>query len=392
MADSTYDALRSEVSSRGAETALATLAEQLRREQRYHELFDTRLMQTRHQLGLPLLGGASIDELPEPLRSQTEEAYLEACQEVGALLAEAGQLREAWMYLRPTGNKELLAAALEKLEPNDDNLDDLVELALHEGIAPAHGFQIVLDHFGTCNAITTFDNLVSQLPLSAQIAATERLIARMHQDVLENVRAHIEQHQAGAAEGKSLAELVAAHPEIFENDSYHIDVSHLGSTVRFARLVTRREPLRMAWELTEYGRRLAKTFQYAGEPPFENLYPTHGLLFAATLGEQVDEAVEYFRQQAEEIDASGEGTAAIETYLILLTRLERFDHALEEMARLVPSEMQLSPYAPKMFELAQSSGSFTRYLAICQERGDVLGYTAGLIAASREVANAPAKG
>src|SRR5690554_1837639 len=115
MADSTFEALRSDVSSQGAAAALASLVERLRHEKRYHELFDARLMQARHRLGLPLLGGASIDELPEPLRSQTEEAYLEACQEIGALLAHEGQLRDAWMYLRPTGNKETLAVALEKI-------------------------------------------------------------------------------------------------------------------------------------------------------------------------------------------------------------------------------------------------------------------------------------
>ncbi len=383
MPERLYEQLQREMQAGGAEAALECLAVSLRAQQKYHELFEARLMLARHRLGLPLVGGASIDELPEPLRTQTEEAYLQACREVGTLLVKEGRLRDAWMYLRPTGEKELIAAALEQAEPRDEEFDDLVELALHEGLAPARGFRLLLDHYGTCNAITTFETLVGQLPPAAQTLAAEQLIDHLYGELLENVQAHVDNRHPGAAAGKSLAELAAAQEWIFENESYHIDISHLASTVRYARLVSRPAPLRKAWELTEYGRRLATPYRFTGEEPFADLYPAHGLFFAAALGERTEEAIAYFRERAETLDPQREGTAALETYLILLARLGRFREAMDETARLVPSGLTLSPYAPKLLELAEQSGAFDRYLEICQQRNDPLGYAAGLVAARR---------
>ena len=60
-----------------------------------------------------------IDEVEEPLRSQLEAAYLAACREVGELLLEAGRLREAWMYLRPAGDKLAVRRQLARLTADD---------------------------------------------------------------------------------------------------------------------------------------------------------------------------------------------------------------------------------------------------------------------------------
>ena len=74
-----------------------------------------------------------------------------------------------------------------------------------------------------------------------------------------------------------------------------------------------------------------------------------------------------------------EGTAAVETYLILLTRLGRFAEALEAVAELVPPGTALSPYAPTMLDLARQADQMGRYLEICRSRNDLLGFAAGLV-------------
>ena len=38
--------------------------------------------------------------------------------------------------------------------------------------------------------------------------------------------------------------------------------------------------MELAWDLTEYGRRLGRQFQFAGEEPFVDAYPASGLFFA----------------------------------------------------------------------------------------------------------------
>jgi hypothetical protein len=78
-----------------------------------------------------------------------------------------------------------------------------------------------------------------------------------------------------------------------------------------------------------------------------------------------------------------EGTAAIETYLILLTRLGRDADALEALATLTPGNIQLSGYAPKMIQMAQRSGAYDRFIEICRQRGDLLSFAAGLVEAEK---------
>src|SRR5580658_10436608 len=115
MTDTTFDELLSQAQTQGVDAALETLAQRMRAEHKAHELFDLRLMQARNELKLPIIVPQSLDELPEPLRNKMEESYLAACREVGHLLLAEGRLREAWMYLRPIGDKEEVAAALAKL-------------------------------------------------------------------------------------------------------------------------------------------------------------------------------------------------------------------------------------------------------------------------------------
>src|SRR5262245_50619666 len=123
----TFDDLQTEIASGGPQAVFARLAEGLKADKKYHELFDARLMEARHKLGLPVILTSSLDDLPEPQRTQVENAYLEACREVGGLLLADGRVREAWMYLRPAGEKAAVATALEKLEPAEENVQEVIE-------------------------------------------------------------------------------------------------------------------------------------------------------------------------------------------------------------------------------------------------------------------------
>jgi hypothetical protein len=118
----------------GIEAMLAALAEQFANENRLHELFDTRLMQARVKLGLAPVGSGALDELPTGQREQVEQAYLVACQEIGEKMLAQGKLREAWLYLRPTGSTKEMIAAIRAVEVDDDTAEDLIELALQERI------------------------------------------------------------------------------------------------------------------------------------------------------------------------------------------------------------------------------------------------------------------
>ncbi len=351
-------------------------------------LFDLRLMQRRHELGLPLGPDAVLDELEDSILSRLENAYLDACREVGQLFLEAGRPREAWRYLRPTGEKKAVRRWLERAVPDDDGADELIELALYEGIDPERGYAWLLARRGTCNAVTELEAMRGGLSVKDQTACAAVLVRHMHDELLSNLRGHLGRLGETVPSGESIGELLANSPTLLSEGSFHIDTSHLATTVRIARLLTKPALLEKAIELAEYGSRLSADLQYPDEPPFEDLYRTHLLLFCASLGREVETALDYFGGRAREaasdgLSSDGQSTTAVETYLVLLERIGHTQQALDEYAKLVPAGCPLSSDAPTLLRLAQASGGWQRYFEICQQRNDVVGFAAGQL--SRQV-------
>jgi hypothetical protein len=159
----------------------------------------------------------------------------------------------------------------------------------------------------------------------------------------------------------------------------------LSSVVRFARLSETPAVLRLALDLTEYGRRLHSQFQYPGDEPFTENYPAHALFFAALLGERVEESLAYFRQRAESADLQQVGTVPIEVYVDLLARCGQPATAIDESLRLMPVGQQGVGIAPTLLDLAERAGKYDRVQTHCRERQDLLGFTAALVQAARRV-------
>jgi hypothetical protein len=224
----------------------------------------------------------------------------------------------------------------------------------------------------------------SQLGIADLKSCAAVLVRHVYRELHGNLRGHLHRLKSEAPTNLSVVELIDQHPELLADGSYHLDVSHLASTMRYARLLTERSLVEKALEMAEYGSRLPKDLQYAGEAPFEEQFPTHRLLLDATLGRHVDDALAYFAGRASAAtaadDSAAPSTTAVETYLILLQRTGRHADALAAYAELVPQGRELSPHAPTLLELAAASSDWDRYEAICRERDDLIGYAAGVIA------------
>ena len=379
---SIYDRLRTACKSEGVSAVLALLAAEFQQTRRYHELFEIRKMQVRHGLGLPLLYADSADELSDSQRDELEEGLLRACREVGHLLLEEGKIREGWMYLRPVGERAAAAKRLCEIEPTDDNLEELVEVLLHEGVHTARGYALVLRHFGTCNAITTFDTLIAQRPKEDRQAAAGLLTEQVHHELLHSLRADISRQQGAEPAETTIGQLVAERDWLFGEFAYHLDTTHLASTVRSARIIDNPEHLRLALDLTEYGRRLSPQFQYRGEEPFVDIYPTHALFYRALLGENVDAAVEYFRERAQSVDVRQEGAAAIEVFVDLLARLGRHSEAIAAAIELTPAQTPSYGIAPSLLELCELANDYEPLVQYCREQENLLGFATGILHAS----------
>jgi hypothetical protein len=421
---SIFDEFETVLAAQGAPAACARLADHLRGEGKYHELFDARLMQARHECGLPIVPSGTLDDLPEPARTRMEEKYLEACREVGALLLAAGKVREAWMYLRPVGEKAELAAALENLcrreaarasgnSAAQDSADQdaaeqdsagqhlaeqdaagpnvveqVIEVALYEGVCPRLGFELVLENYGTCNAISLFDAQMHGRPQVDKQAVAGVLVRHMHAELLRNVRADIARREGREPPAASLQELVRGRPELFEGDNYHVDTTHLAAVIRFALVCDDPATLRLALDLTEYGRRLSSQYHFAGQEPFADMYPAHAQFFRGLLGDDADEAVAFFRRRADElaetdrIGQTNSAAAAAEVLVALLARMGRTSEALEESAARLGAGGRNSGFAPGLLELAARAQRFDRLQQISRAQGDPVGFAAGLLGAT----------
>lgn len=378
MNDELFDQLQQSLKQGGADALFTKLAERLKTDGRYHDLFDLRLMQARRREGLPLVATRSLDDLAEPLRSKMENAYLDACREIGALLLTEGRVRDAWLYLRPVGDKAPIRAALAAMS-DEDRYEEIIELAIYEGIAPRLGFQQVLKHYGLCNAITMFEGQLAERSRSDRQEVAMLLVEHLHAELLASLVADIERQQGSRPQSTSIAELVKDRDWLFVNENYHVDTTHLAAIVRFAMMVDDPKTIERALDLCAYGRQLSATFQFAGEEPFVDLYPTAALYFGALLGRDVDQAVAWFKQRAEERPVDQYGAAPAEVYISLLARLGRHDEALRAAAKLLPAGSRGGQFGPNMFELAQQGNRYETLAQISRERDDLMGFVVGLV-------------
>jgi len=372
-----FQQLAADYQDGGMAAALEKAATTLREQQRYHELFEVLKMQTRQNLNLPLMYDDAA-ELSEEEQRSLEDALLEACADVGFSLMRAGQIQESWGYLKHLTDHDSVLTELNKLEVTDDNLEAMIGLLLYEGLDCDRGYQLVLEKYGTCNAITTQQNAMYGRSKKDRRATGGRLVKHVHDELLESVKSHIEREEGTKPELNRLAELIEGRDFLFDGGSYHIDTSHLGSTVQVAVELVDREALELALDLAKYGVRLHPELQYPSSAPFEETYPSHIKFFSALLDQDLDESLAYFRDRAEKCDAHQEGTFAIETYVDLLGRVGRPADAIEAAVSLIPVGIQTTGRTPSLFELSQQLGNFDRYRELCIEREDLLGFVVGL--------------
>lgn len=394
----------------GPEAMLEALAASLAARRRWHALFDLRMVQARHRLGLPVSG--DVGPLDEATRERLDELSLAACREVGWPLLEEGQVAAAWMYLRAAATPDELAARLttltERVAPaaaeglpgaaETDETDDeetqrfvqeLIGVALWESADPALGITLVLRTQGTCNAVTAYEQAVSRLPAGRQAPAARVLVEHLHSEVVRNLAADLSQRGIDTARplaaATPLVALLDAAGGLVGDPSLHVDVSHLQSVLRIARVCGDEPTLGRAWELSRYACRLPADVTYPGEPPFEQVGEASRLFYAAQLGRDVAEAIAFFRRAAVTADPLDSGTLPADTLVLLLHRVGRDAEALQAAVDRPreggpPSGMQAAGMLPSLVELAASSGRWEMLLEACRRHGDEITFAAALAA------------
>ena len=395
-----FDQIAAAAASGGSSAMFAALATSLIERRRWHALFDLRLLEARSSLGLSLSGDR--ETVDAGVRESLDARSLEACREVGWPLLDEGQVAAAWMYLRAAAAPAEVAARLsaiaddlgESIDPADEaseqRLQEIIHVALWEGVDSALGIRLVIARQGTCNAITAYEQAVSRLPVGRQQPAAAVLVSHLHREIAAALESDLGGRgiQFPVASGGSIVELLDAVGGKSADAGLHVDVSHLQSVLRIARVCIDPVVLRQAWELAIYGCRLPAGVSYPGEPPFEDVANASRLFFGAQLGRDVDAAVAHFRRAAAIAAVEEAGTLPADTLTYLLWRLGRPAEALHAaLARPadhgMPSTMQSCGMLPPLVELAVAGDVVELLLDACRKRGDEITFAAALAAADQ---------
>ncbi len=383
MSISACEDLRNSFQTGGAAAACEALIAELRDRQDFHKLFDALCLKKKLELGLPLGKPTSLEDVPQDLREEFEQSYVAAAREVGQLLIDAGKLGQAWVYFHAIRETEPVREALEKFpipRESTEQSEELLDLALFKGVHPVKGVQIMLRTHGTCSTITSLDQAFARLSSEDRSRAAALLVKTLHEELTGGIQREVQQRIPFAPPAKTLRELISGRDWLFEDNNYHIDVSHLNSTVRFARSLSAGVPeLALARDLAEYGSHLSPQFQYAGEPPFQDYYPAHIQFFKFLLDEDRAAALNYFRQQLDAEPDASEKTMIAFVLVDLLVRVDNFDAALPlaEEHLLTGDDEFTAAFA----ELCDKAGRYDVLQRSAEARGDLVTFTAALLQA-----------
>jgi len=366
-----FQALEETFQTEGSEAVFDRLIRRARGEKDHRLLFAVRLMACRHRLGLPLLETEPVVDVGSEQRPAYEAAFREAVREAGELCLAGGDIVGAWPYFQAIGEREAMAAAIETVS-GGDHLDRVIEIAYQEGVNPRKGFELILEHHGVCRAISWFP---SNRDYGSRQACLRLLVRTLYGELARNLKETIAATEGASPETDGVAQLIAGRAWLFEGSSYYVDSTHLASVLGFAPELQDRESLRMAWEMANYGDHLAPMFHFRGDPPFEDIYLDHAVYLKALLNEEVDVAIGHFRRKAAE---AGDSTAA-EVLIDLLVRLNRYPEAIAASMEYFPDVNAAPRGCPSAAQLCQLAGDYATLRNVARQRGDLLGFAAGVI-------------
>lgn len=373
--------LRGTLSTKGAAAAVEELITELRKADDFQALFYALLMKKRIELGVSPFPTGPANELPPHTHEAYEDAIRTAGRHVGEQLLARNEYGKAWTFYRMLGEPEPVRAALERFTPGpDDDVYPVIEIAWQNGVLPQKGFDLVLDRHGICSAITMVSG--SDLSSNPQLRdyCVERLATALHAQLTERLTSDLAARGAPAPPGTPVSRLVELHPDLFAEDAYHIDTSHLSSVVQMSIHLSPGPALDRARELCAYGRKLSPNLQGHNDAPFEENYDDFLAYLNVLAGEGLEEGLARFAAKAAREAAEG-ATYAAQVYVNLLLRANRPADALAAAKKYLLAEDDRNLICPGVSELARRAGDFSALAEAAKARNDAVGYLAGLIAA-----------
>ena len=380
MEPALFDQLQETLASQGPHIAIERLCKTLRADKDYANLFYALLLKKRHELGVSPVPTESAQALPEAVHAPYEDAIREAGRLVGQLYLDAGDIPRAWMYFRMIGESEPVARALEGHQFKEgEDPQQLIEIAFHHGVNPRKGFDWILDRYGICSTITMVSG--QEFPQhEVRVYCIQGLVRSLYEQLRQRLAEDVARREGQAPAGQSVRELMAGRDYLFEDDFYHVDVSHLSSIVQMSVHLPPCPELEQARELCAYGQRLSPRFQSQGDPPFDDQYRDYAVYLSVLAGDHPEEGLAHFQAKAEQADPETVGTFPAEVLVNLLLRVNRPAQALSVARRFLTRPQSTPPSCPSIVELCRMTGDYKTLSEVAREQGDPVHFVAGLLA------------
>jgi len=387
-----YDDLEQTLNRDGANAAIDKLCATLRQQKDFTSLFYALLMKKRHELGVSPIPTGPATALPQELHLQYDNAISDAANLVGKLCLDAGNIPAAWMFYRMLGESEPVRQALENVVPAEgEDCQPLVDIAYHQGVHPKKGFDLVLERFGICSAITLVGG--QQFPHGSEVRdhCIKRIVRALHGELIERLSCEIERVQSFRPTPRTVPELLAGRDWLFADDLYHIDVSHLGAVVQMSIHLPKGAELELARELCVYGQRLSPRCQFGSDPPFEDHYRDYGVYLAILAGDNVEEGLAHFRAKVESNNPEEVGTYPAEVFVNLLLKIGRDQEALAIARRYLVTADSRQLTCPGIVELCEKAGDFQALAEVAREQNNTVHFLAGLLASLERPGGTPSR-
>ncbi len=373
---STFVTVRQSLEASGPLAAADALIAQLRAADDFQNLFYALLLKKRVQLGVSPFPTGPASDLPDSVHTEYEQAIREAGREVGQIYLDRGDLFKAWGYYRMLGEPGPVMGALEAYTPGeDDDVYGVVDIAWQQGVHPRKGFDLVLSRHGICSAITMVGG--------ADLSRTPEVRDYCVQGLVRALHAQLKERLAGVGvevpADNTLGQALAGRDDLFADDGYHIDTSHLSSVVQFALHLPPGKEHDLARELCEYGEKLSLNLQGDTHPPFDRGYADHKVFFDILADRDREAGIAHFKAKLPAAKEMG-NTLPAEVLVNLLIRLEQLPDAVavakEHLADADGQELS----CPPLSELARRAADYNTLTATAEKSGDAVTYLAGLIA------------
>ena len=199
-------------------------------------MFYALLLRKRVELGVSPFPTGPASDLPPDTHEAYEDAIREAGRHVGRVYLERGELAKAWHFYRMLNEPEPVREALAAVDPGpDDDVYPLVELAWQAGLLPEEGVRPrprpqrhLFGHHDGRQRRPGGEPGPPRVLRNPPGAVAPRAAGRAAPRRPRSPR------RGGAGRREPCPQLVAAHPELFGEDSYHIDTSHLSGVVQMS--------------------------------------------------------------------------------------------------------------------------------------------------------------